>query len=588
MRMIPNVAPETAHSAAERRLFGALSNLQLERYRCLHSVHLRDHLRQRMGELDFVLVGPRGVLVLEVKGGGVSCEDGVWYFQNRWGDVNSSRRSPFQQAEDGMFSLKKLLRDDGLSEGEELGLSFGYGVVFPDVDYDAGGVEWPSEVVLDEHRWRSGGLARYIHELEDYWLAKNTAAIVPATDDLLDRITALMRPDFEVVEPAHAVGDQIDSRVRRLTEGQYRTLDLALGTKRLLVQGGAGTGKTFLAAETVRREAARGQRVLFVCLSPLLAKNVRQSLHQTAGARVEALHDIMLEIVRRHGSVPRDYRPGRALVDRWFVDRLVPAFQDATALLAEEERYDVLVIDEAQDILNLAYLMALGRLLKGGLDGGTWRIFFDPFNQGAIFGNAEEGVLELLRDVATCTAPPLNVNCRNTDPIVLQTKLLTGADVGVASTGRGPAVLIRQYRSATECAELLRSWLVQLRESEIELRHVTILSPRQFQHSAAALLPEEWRRQITVREGTGVTRGETGPITFATVADYKGLENRYIALCDIEDLDSSPAALATVYVGMTRARVQLWMAVQVLAHARLSDLVSQRAASVLEDVARVR
>jgi len=45
------------------------------------------------------------------------------------------------------------------------------------------------------------------------------------------------------------------------------------------------------------------------------------------------------------------------------------------------------------------------------------------------------------------------------------------------------------------------------------------------------------------------------------VAGFKGLENLFIALTDIDDIDSTPAALANLYVGMTRAQVQLWIAI---------------------------
>jgi hypothetical protein len=39
------------------------------------------------GEIDFLVLAPKlGVFALEVKGGRVRREDGVWYFTNRYGE----------------------------------------------------------------------------------------------------------------------------------------------------------------------------------------------------------------------------------------------------------------------------------------------------------------------------------------------------------------------------------------------------------------------------------------------------------------------------------------------------------------------
>jgi hypothetical protein len=85
----PRISPAT-RSGAERRLFEELGAVDLPQdWVCMHSVDLPDHLYKVCGELDFVVVGPRGLYVLEVKGGGVSCDGGIWRFTDRWGRVRS-------------------------------------------------------------------------------------------------------------------------------------------------------------------------------------------------------------------------------------------------------------------------------------------------------------------------------------------------------------------------------------------------------------------------------------------------------------------------------------------------------------------
>ena len=41
---------------------------------------LADHRKKIWGEADIVILSEKGVFVLEVKGGTVSCKDGVWTF----------------------------------------------------------------------------------------------------------------------------------------------------------------------------------------------------------------------------------------------------------------------------------------------------------------------------------------------------------------------------------------------------------------------------------------------------------------------------------------------------------------------------
>lgn len=584
MRMIPPQLVSKS-SAAERRLFEELSRLEAPtEVCCLHSLELPDHLYKMVGELDFVIVSPRGLYVLEVKGGGVSCRQGVWYFEDRWGDEHRSAEGPFHQARSGMYSL--LGRMKGRVPGPDLEqLVAGYGVVFPDCDFDVHGLEWPQEIVLDARLWRSRGVGEYLKVLESYWHGKKPQAPARLGADVVKRFVQVLRPEFELVRSPGVQAEEIEARMERLTEDQYRTLDLIQETPRILIEGGAGTGKTFLAVEMARRHTRDGRRVLFLCFSPLLANGLAAQ-NRIAGVEFQSVHGLMLDVVRGHGGVPDGYRADRPLTDQWYQEVLVPAFERTAKSLGAAEQYDVLIIDEGQDVLNLSYLAALGHMLRGGLEHGTWRIFYDRFNQGAIFGAADPEVLELLRECATLTPGTLKTNCRNTTQIVTQTKLLTGADPGVSSTGPGPNVEIRLYENPEEATQLLQAHLEELARREVQGKHITILSPKPFAESCAARLRDPWRKRLTVLDGPDAPRPPYSGLTYATVADFKGLENRFIALVDVEDLDSTPVALATLYVGMTRARVGLWVAAHESVEERQRDLITKNLALVVGEARR--
>src|SRR5437867_3607223 len=98
MRMIPPRPPETS-TGSERLVFDVLSRIDLgpDAY-ALSSLNLSRHEYQRWGETDFVVVAPRGLLVVEVKGGIVSCVDGIWKFESRFHPTVEKATSPLAQA----------------------------------------------------------------------------------------------------------------------------------------------------------------------------------------------------------------------------------------------------------------------------------------------------------------------------------------------------------------------------------------------------------------------------------------------------------------------------------------------------------
>ena len=98
----------------------------------MHSLALAKHETQRAGEIDFLLITNHAVLVIEVKGGRVESENGIWRHTDRHGNTHEKRRSPFEQARQAMFSLEKRIREHFGREHDVSKLLLGYGVIFPD------------------------------------------------------------------------------------------------------------------------------------------------------------------------------------------------------------------------------------------------------------------------------------------------------------------------------------------------------------------------------------------------------------------------------------------------------------------------
>jgi hypothetical protein len=513
--MIPTTPSSATKSAAERRLFTLLESAEIGRSaRCFHSLNLSEHDYKRWGEADFVVVSAAGLLVLEVKGGRVSCRDGLWTFTDRFNEQHHSSEGPFHQARSAMYALAKLLEERLGKDVRQL--PFGWGVVFPDVDFDVSSVEWPEEVVLDARKLKDRGAGPWLEDLLGYWGEKAHKSR-DASSKIVEDVTRSLRPDFDRVPSLRARADQLFTMMEQLTKDQYARFDIIEQAPRVLCEGGAGTGKTFLAAEVARREAARGLDVLFTCKSETLAAFVRSRLADTG-----------VEVV---------------------------AFDDADAKL----RCASLIVDEGQDLLNLDALAKLDGLVDGGLAEGRWRIFYDGNNQSAIFDSFDREAVDVLRAYGAVPAH-LGTNCRNTNEIALATKLTTGADIGVASVGSGPPIHRVFFSSRDEETGLLARHLDDLAAAGVDPGDVTILSPLPFSESCAVELPRRHSSQIVVVDAAVAARWPVRQMTFARIEDFKGMENQFVAVVDIAALSATERDLSIVYVGMTRARTGLWVA----------------------------
>lgn len=555
MKLIPPFIQHYAKSKAECRLFNELKDIDLANAVCLHSVNLPEHIYKSNGEIDFLIVCPGGVFVLEVKGGGVTCEQGVWMYQDRWGEKHHSSEGPFKQASSAMYSLKKLI-EEKLGKRFVTKIVFGYGVVFPDCKFYAEGIEWDERIVLDDHFWNTRGVKKYLQDLFIHWHQKSPDHN-PLTLEEIQKLVQVIRPDFEMSISLRVQMEEIEGRLVKLTEEQYERLDIIEHCPRILVQGGAGTGKTMLAGYLAQRHANSNQKTLLICQSPLLAVFLKKNFSRN-NLEVSSLPNLMLQTAKKYHMLPKGYFPGLPVNDYWFKNVLAPAFVNAAKKLPADSKFDVLIIDEAQDIIESVYFEGLDKVLKGGISEGIWRIFMDPLQQARISGEMDLELLDILK-LTDPIPPKLTINCRNTDPIVLQTRMATGAFLSKKGAGPGPDVVIKIYRSLQDQARLIEEFLEKAREKDISPENITLLSSKGFQDSAASLLPQKWIQKIHLLNGSSEGLFPFRGITFATIMDFKGLENSYIALLDINQLEETQENVSNLYVGMTRARVQLWM-----------------------------
>ena len=139
-----------------------------------------------------------GIVCVEVKGGGVSVSNGVWATRNRWGKAETLKRSPYRQAQGGMWKLLTAIRTRFGPNSFEANCPVGWLVVFPDIPCPPITPEATREEIIDRDDMErdigprlsnAPSLARLLSRSD---LTKPT----PAT---CARIANFLRPEFERV-----------------------------------------------------------------------------------------------------------------------------------------------------------------------------------------------------------------------------------------------------------------------------------------------------------------------------------------------------------------------------------------------------
>jgi len=93
----------------------------------------------------------------------------------------------------------------------------------------------------------------------------------------LEELVRRLAPRFQLPMPLGPALREDQRRIVELTEQQFRILNQLARMPRVVISGGAGPGKTFLALEQAQRLAASGRRTLLTCFNRALAGFLRSS-----------------------------------------------------------------------------------------------------------------------------------------------------------------------------------------------------------------------------------------------------------------------------------------------------------------------
>lgn len=551
-RMIPATISPDVKSPAERMIYSWLSNLEWENCIVLHSLGMAEHVDKIFGEIDFVVIADEGVLCIEVKGGIVKRQGGDWHFINRYGKDSTKKDGPYQQAQGNEQSLRLYLEKRLKNKQDSIcRCAYANCVMTPDCVIDADdNIEIIPEITFDKRNTKED-LPKFFERSFKYWkdktMEKHHFSGRHLQDEDKERLVSILRGDFAFVPAMSLALKRTDEMLASLTDEQYIIMQ-GFHSKRMLVSGPAGTGKTMLAMDQCRKLTAEGYNVLYLCYNKLIANYVRKNFElEKQDIDVSTLHSFLMK------------KTGETEIEdaNFFTDILPNKFIDGIdEYMPDNEKYDVLVIDEGQDLMNTVSVLCLEGMVKGGLSKGRWTIYYDK-NQN-IFGKYEElqDIYDELEDYgASCYE--LSVNCRNTKQIATGNWYATNIKQASIMKADGEVVGYHKYDSKTAEKTDVLKLIRRLLSEGISRNDIVILSPYRMDNANSCLynasIPSDIG-EIRLNEFNKLDSDDF--IRFYTVKAFKGLEARVILYIDIDGFEDDDERLLN-YVAMSRARTLL-------------------------------
>lgn len=523
--MIPSTVSKEDFNGSygEEQAFIALTTLPDE-YVVFHSVHWRKGGRNAPGEADFVIFHPkRGILVVEVKSGGIRRQNGIWRQQNtlthKWHDM----KDPMTQADRSKYVFCEMLEMQypEIDDTPRVKNAIQPVVWFPSI------AELPSNmpmgyfldaVLLEKDLHTPLKSIERIFDAYQMWFIPGDA----------EQVMDIISPAFDVMPQLAVTIKEQDRVFHRMTREQSGLLDYLEEQRVAAIQGGAGTGKTMLAIEKAKRLAKSG-KVLFLCYNKWLS----QFLNKTEAAQdpnIEITHISLLTSNKTNWSESGD-------------SQVITAYLNQYDEFGWDYRH--IVIDEGQD-MQPEHVRLLSAIAE--INDGSFYVFYDR-NQ---LVQQREG-LEWL-NAMDCRLV-LSKNCRNTKSIAVTSY----GSIGIPEEkvrmmnedipGEKPRLFIvdSEEKVIERIAECIRDYYGE----GIALSDMVILT---VQTEAKSIL-----NGISNVGGYKLTRqlGEPG-ILFTTSRKFKGLERSVVIVIDLnENSFADEEAKRVLYVGTSRAKNHL-------------------------------
>lgn len=520
---------------SEKKTYAALAKYLSDDYRVFFSIDWTGkeaiHGSQDY-ECDFIVFHPdKGILVIEVKGGGIRYDGkyDLWESKNNKGSFKI--KNPISQALKNKHALKKYIFEKFEQQyGKRTHLKMAHCVWFIDTDYNEG--VFPrghKDIILD--RSSVHNLNNDIAKAYAFYEDENKSRSIPKED--YQKIMALMLPSGELKQSIVKNLEYGEIEIFDLTQEQLKLLKSMRKQKKVFITGGAGTGKTLLGLEKAKEEANEGRKVLYTCYSRPVAESLEKN-NPIENVTIMNFHKLCHEYGKEIGKGDLfEMKSNYTSADFWNYTS-IEILEEAIITLGESCQFDTIIVDEVQDFSPTWLNCITNTLIK-------------DVNNGCIYllGDKSQTIFEredFEKETKDFFVFELFENLRNTKQIFdcYDTFTKNGCE---AHGPNGDSVhFINTNENNIE--KSITKEINKLVSQKIALSDITILSGSHPNKCLKGLVDDN-KYTLDVNDNKKVL--------LSTIHSFKGLENKVIILSNIDKIrDEHKKEL--LYVACSRAK----------------------------------
>ena len=285
-----------------------------------------------------------------------------------------------------MYSVMKYLKGKIGNKINFRDILFVYGAAHPEADLTGlkGDLEYDPIQVFHKNK---ESVFHYIKGLESHFkenkYKRDNFRILSDSDLLL--IKRNLKSNFRCITTAQKTANNSEEILR--LEGEQRLMleGINYSDSRVLVEGAAGTGKTVLARFIAENHLLREKKILWLSFNRIFTNFISESFSGNGMIDVHSSVSFLKNYIERMGGVVTFDDPN-------IVSIFLQYFNED-----EFKKYDVVIIDEAQDILTTEYLLLIDLILDGGLQKGCWAIMLDNGVQAKVYNKLEDDALDMVK-----------------------------------------------------------------------------------------------------------------------------------------------------------------------------------------------
>ena len=276
--------------------------LENETWYLKHDYNLSTHPASKgkvEGQIDFILLSKYGILIIEIKGGGLRVDENDQYFSyNKSGEYKT--QNPFNQAKEYTHTLKELIDESVfIYRAVVLPSEAGFQLKGPQLEgyknlffskknfsnfNDGEDDEAINKIFFDFLiNLAKSSRSRILKQLNPSWTAEkiNQKRFEKYPELSSKKLKSLKSQLFPVQSSYGYNPDRINSEI--ILKENYEILKGLRRNRKVIIQGAPGTGKTVLAKKFLAENILKQQKGIYYCANKLIKSKIENTITRDYG-----------------------------------------------------------------------------------------------------------------------------------------------------------------------------------------------------------------------------------------------------------------------------------------------------------------